>query len=296
MTPQVTVPPPGGLLQAVRATVDTADEALLCVAFANEAGVNLLAPALERAGRRMRLLSTTAFGGTTAAALDRAAALGADVRVLNLPRGTYHPKLYLVWHGDDARALVGSANLTSGLLRNAEVAVVLSGRADAAALAQLREVAEGWWTHPAALPWTPEIPAAAGDVFAPDLWGQLEASLASGMTVPTVVERKPNRIVQLILSGVWIETTRSRDRGRGAELVPAWMLNIAWDYLAANGQLTNRYLLAGDGLNVKRSSAVCALLAQLPSVEVTGLRPIELTLTGETVTRAAEAPLQPYVP
>ena len=296
MTPQVEVPPPDRLLQAVRETVDGADEALLCVAFANEAGVNLLAPALERAGGPVRLLSTTVFGGTTAAALDRAAALGADVRVLNPPRGTYHPKLYLARYGDHVRALVGSANLTSGLLRNVEIAVALAGHAEAAALAQLRAVAEGWWAHPAALPWTAEVPAPAGDVFAPDLWAQLQTTLAPGMTVPTVVERKPNRIVELTPSGVWIETTRSRDRGRGAEFVPAWMFNIAWDYLAANRRLTNRYLLASDGLNVKRSSAVCALLAQLPSVEVTRRRPIELSLTGAAVAQAAEAPPEPYGP
>ena len=291
MMPQVAVPAPDGLLQAVRETVDGADEALLCVAFANEAGVNLIAPALERAGTRVRLLSTTVFGGTTAAALDRASALGADVRVLNLPRGTYHPKLYLGRHGDDVRALVGSANLTSGLLRNVEVAVALSGHAELAALAQLRAVAEGWWAHPAVLPWTAEVPAESVDVFAPDLWAELRAVLTAGMTVPTVVERKPNRIVELTPSGVWIETTRSRERGRGAELVPAWMFNIAWDYLVANGRLTNRYLLAGDGLNVKRSSAVCALLAQLPTVAVTGRRPIELTLVTDAVPRAAEPPV-----
>jgi hypothetical protein len=44
--------------------------------------------------------------------------------------------------------------------------------------------------------------------------------------------------------------------------------------------LTNRYLLADDGLNVKRSSFVCALLATLPDATVTSRRPIELWLPG----------------
>jgi hypothetical protein len=40
------------------------------------------------------------------------------------------------------------------------------------------------------------------------------------------------------------------------------------DYLQAHGSLTNRLLLDKDGLNVKRSSFVCALLARLPNVQV----------------------------
>jgi hypothetical protein len=55
------------------------------------------------------------------------------------------------------------------------------------------------------------------------------------------------------------------------------MLQLAWDYLSLHGAPTNRYLLAADGLNVKRSSAVCTILAQLPDVEVGSTRPIALT-------------------
>ena len=43
---------------------------------------------------------------------------------------------------------------------------------------------------------------------------------------------------------------------------------LAWDHLQLHGELTNRYLVDRNGLNVKRSSAVCALLARLPGVEV----------------------------
>lgn len=296
MTPQVEIPSRHRLLQAVRETIEEADEALLCVAFANEAGVNLIAPTLERAGKRVRLLSTTVFGDTTAAALQRAADLGTDVRVLNLPRGTYHPKLYLARQGNAARALVGSANLTSGLLRNVEIAVALSGHAESVALLQLREIAEELWAHPAVVPWTPEVPAPAGDTFVPDLWEQLQAVLKPGMTVPTLRDQRPNRIVELTASGVWVETARSRERGRRAELVPAWMFNIAWDYLAANRRLTNPHLLATDGLNVKRSSAVCALLAQLHSVHVAGRRPITLELADDAEPLAAEPPGDAYGP
>ncbi len=43
------------------------------------------------------------------------------------------------------------------------------------------------------------------------------------------------------------------------------MFNIAWDYLHANGELSNATLL--NHLRVHRSSAVCAILARLPGIE-----------------------------
>jgi hypothetical protein len=57
------------------------------------------------------------------------------------------------------------------------------------------------------------------------------------------------------------------------------MIQIAWDWLQAHGALTARFLVATDGLNVKRSSFVCALLARLPEVAFVSTRPrIELAL------------------
>jgi hypothetical protein len=63
--------------------------------------------------------------------------------------------------------------------------------------------------------------------------------------------------------------------------VPAWMLALAWEYLLAHGTLTNRHLLAADGLNVKRSSAVCAVLARLPGIAVASTRPVTLEVAGQ---------------
>jgi hypothetical protein len=54
------------------------------------------------------------------------------------------------------------------------------------------------------------------------------------------------------------------------------MLALAWEYLLAHGTQTNRHLLAADGLNVKRSSAVCAILARLPGISVASTRPVTL--------------------
>lgn len=76
---------------------------------------------------------------------------------------------------------------------------------------------------------------------------------------------RPNRIAELTRDALWIEAERSVRLGRGAEPVPDWMLNVAWAHLLATGWPTNRHLLADDGLNVKRSSAVCAVLAAPPT-------------------------------
>jgi hypothetical protein len=54
------------------------------------------------------------------------------------------------------------------------------------------------------------------------------------------------------------------------------MLTLAWEYLLAHGTLTNRHRLATGGLNVKRSSAVCAVLARLPGIAVASTRPVTL--------------------
>lgn len=110
--------------------------------------------------------------------------------------------------------------------------------------------------------------------------GWLEAELrkleqAVGSVV-TLANGKRNRIERVDGAGVLMSTEASDAKGSGAQLVPAWMINVAWRHLRASGSLTNRYLLSSDGLNVKRSSAVCALLARLPGVEVVSSRPIEL--------------------
>jgi hypothetical protein len=74
-----------------------------------------------------------------------------------------------------------------------------------------------------------------------------------------------NRVVELSPVEVHIETERSRRRTGGAEVIPAWMFNLAWERLRTHGTLTNSELL--NDLRVHRSSAVCAILARLPTAE-----------------------------
>jgi hypothetical protein len=86
----------------------------------------------------------------------------------------------------------------------------------------------------------------------------------------------PNTIVDIVESGVLVETETSMKSDKGPQLVPAWMLNLGWRHLQTDGTVTNQHLL--NDHNVRRSSAVCALLAALPDVEVVSSLPIVLSM------------------
>lgn len=101
-------------------------------------------------------------------------------------------------------------------------------------------------------------------------------SVPPGSTIATVANGKPNWIVDVTRDGVLVETEASKAKGSGPQLVPAWMLETAWSHLKRYGSLTNAHLVSSSGLNVKRSAAVCALLARLPAVSVQSTRPVEL--------------------
>ena len=117
------------LLPAVRSVVAGADEAYLAVAFVGEAGVHLIAPQLRRLGGNGRLLSTTVFGSTSPDALAMARGFGNQIRVVNHQSGSYHPKVFIGRTGDRIRAVVGSGNLTGGLVTNVEAGVLMEGTA-----------------------------------------------------------------------------------------------------------------------------------------------------------------------
>lgn len=136
----------------------------------------------------------------------------------------------------------------------------------------VHQPAEELWGHSAAHPWTATEPSPDIDRFEPDLFDLLQRAVPVGSTILTLAERRPNLFVDITEHGVYVETDRSRSRQAGAQLVPAWMLQPACDYLQRYGELSNRCLLAADGLNVKRSSAVCAVLARLPGINITSNR------------------------
>jgi HKD family nuclease len=266
-------------LAAVRSVLAGAEEVLLGVAFVQQRGINLLEHQLVEADRG-RLITTTVFGSTTMQGLQGARDRGLTVRVLNMPTGTFHPKLYLGRNEGRIAAALGSANLTGGLVSNIEAVTVLSGHHSVAQLKCLWDLAESWWSNDASVEWSPETPrGVVAEVLDDGLLAAIRAALANDMIVRTLSDRNPNWVREVTPDGIWVETERSRAADKPAQLVEAWMIQIAWEWLQTHRQLTNRFLLATDGLNVKRSSFVCAVLARLPEVRVTRLRPIELTLS-----------------
>ncbi|MCC7536257.1 MAG: phospholipase D family protein [Deltaproteobacteria bacterium] len=269
--------PTGRLLEAVRRTLAEADEALLCVAFAQARGVHLIGDELEAVASRggARVVVTTTLGSTSDAALWKMREHGAAIRVLNPGGGTYHPKVYLGRRGDEIAAIVGSANLTSGLVANVETATSMRGSHRDPALADLWTWAEQTWGDPRADAWEPSSRATVEETIEPELLAQIAAQVKREPRLYTLgASPRPNVVRDALPSGLWVETDRTRAKRTGAQLVPARMLNLAWDVLRARGELSNRVLL--DELRVHRSSFVCALLARLPGVELASSRPIVL--------------------
>lgn len=259
----------GSLITSVRETLRGADQALVLSAFVADAGVHLVKQELEGLGSAARLLTTTVFGSTSTSALAKAASVGTEIRTLN-PRGaaTYHPKLYIGKHGEEIRAVVGSANLTRGLVCNIELACSLRGPAETEQLNWLWHWAETTWGHADSCAWSPQLDVDrdAAEVLAPDLATWLTHEVAKDPLFMTLgASPRPNMVCEVTPTTLFIETARSKQRGQPPQPVPAWMLNLAWEYLKVHGRLSNRYLL--DELRVHRSSAVCALLARHPHVE-----------------------------
>ncbi len=257
------------LLATMRRSLDDADEALLCVAFASMGGVHLLRDELQALGKRngVLLLVTTVFGSTAPAALQFAKDLGVSVRVMNHSRGTYHPKVYVTRRGDQVSVITGSANLTNGIVANVEMATKLVGDMREPELARTLAWARDLWDAPSVVPWEPRG-AIENEVLDPILATAIEALARASPVIETLgTKRARNRIVQVVPQGVYVETERSEAHQRGAQLVPSWMIQLAWDFVRTHGALTNKFLLANDGLNVKRSSFVCALLSRVPGLQ-----------------------------
>jgi hypothetical protein len=258
------------LLHAVRGALGEAEEAFLCVAFVQEKGIHLLErelDALRQRRARARLLVTTTFATTSAAALGMARSLGLDVRTLNPGSGsTFHPKLYLGTSGTRARAVIGSANLTGGLATNLEAAVALEGARDDVPIASAWAWAESLWDDRRVETWLPTVAAdAAGETLAPELLVAIRREWERDPVFTTLGARPArNLVVGVSESGIYVETDRSRERTGVPQEIPAWMFNLAWDHLRIHGELSNTTLL--DELRVHRSSAVCAILARVPGV------------------------------
>lgn len=259
----------GSLLRGIRATLDEADAALLCVAFVHERGLHLIGDELEARRKRRaptRLLATTTFDARAGAALTMARSLGVEVRVLNPGSGTYHPKLYLGRAEGSASAVIGSGNLTAGLVANLEAGVRLQGSEDDEPLQKAWAWGEQLWSHARAQDW--DILVAADEqeeVFAPDLYLMLQAEVRRDPVFLTLGPNPaPNRVEELTPVEAIVATRKTAAAGQRGAPIPAWMFNLAWSFLKLHGSLTNQQLL--NELRVHRSSAVCAILARLAPV------------------------------
>ncbi|KUI09918.1 hypothetical protein AU190_05765 [Mycolicibacterium acapulense] len=113
-----------------------------------------------------------------------------------------------------------------------------------------------------------------------ELYNRIASVLEAGDEIETLSISRPNWISSFDRSGVWVETERSRARRSGPQLVPAWMIAVAWERLSERGALSHAELL-GE-MNVKRSAFVCALLARFRDVVVRQIRPTVLELATRT--------------
>jgi HKD family nuclease len=267
--------PNGGLLKGMRSVFDDATESILCVAFINRAGVALIENELQKLGPSARVLLTSVFGSTTQPALHTLQRLGCRVKILNLSGGTYHPKLYLARAPRFSTAAIGSANLTSGLIKNVEVMSRFRGDPDWKPIWESATIAEDLWNHSGALPSMEAVAESKEEVFSPDLESLIRRTFHLGQTVKTISQGQANRIMEILPTGILMETERTESRGTGPQLVDAWMIELAWDSLKSCGELSNTTLL--NELKIHRSSAVCALLAHFEGVRVVSTRPILLT-------------------
>ena len=168
--------------------------------------------------------------------------------------------------GVGASAVIGSANLTGGLVTNFEAGVALRGSRDDQPLARAWSWAEELWADDRVEPWTPGAAEEAVEPFDPVLYAGLRAEVRRDPVFTTLGRiPKPNRVIELTPVEVHVETERSRTRAGGGEPIPAWMFNLAWERLRTHGRLSNSELL--NDLRVHRSSAVCAMLARLQQIE-----------------------------
>lgn len=113
--------------------------------------------------------------------------------------------------------------------------------------------------------------------FTDDVFEKVCATVTDGEVISTLGISRPNWIAGIDRDGILVETMRSQNINRGPQLVPAWMINVAWAHLRTHGTLSQKHLL--NELNVKRSAFVCALLARFDGVEVESYKPVVLRLT-----------------
>lgn len=113
------------------------------------------------------------------------------------------------------------------------------------------------------------------------LFERISEVAGPGTVILTLSTKNLNRITAVDRKGVWVETERSMSLGSGPQLVPAWMIAVAWERLCDKGELSQQELL--NELNVKRSAFVCALVAKFPEVHIRSTRPTVVELDTDSL-------------
>jgi hypothetical protein len=113
-----------------------------------------------------------------------------------------------------------------------------------------------------------------GKEFDEVLLALVQQVVSAGDMLLTLRQSKPNWITAIGDDGILVETEHSRARDNEPQLVPAWMVTIAWDHLSNTGHLSRKHL--HEELGVRRSAFVCALLTRFPGVSIESTGPIAL--------------------
>ncbi|MBN1334908.1 MAG: DUF3427 domain-containing protein [Deltaproteobacteria bacterium] len=135
----------------IRSEIGSADSIDVIMAFIRRSGIGPLRGSLERhvrAGRPLRILTTTYTGSTEAAALDMLRDLGARIRVSYDTSGTrLHAKAWLFHrHSGFSTAYIGSSNLThQAQVTGLEWNVRVSGARNPTVVEKICAVFESYW-------------------------------------------------------------------------------------------------------------------------------------------------------
>ena len=117
-------------LAAVRKLIQIADpqRIILCIAFMNEAGVVALEEELSPVADRTSIIAGIRNGITSAQGLSKCLEIGCTTYAVDVGSSSvlFHPKVYLSRNAEEAKLIVGSANLTvGGLNANIEASIFM---------------------------------------------------------------------------------------------------------------------------------------------------------------------------
>lgn len=178
--------------------IASAESIDLVVAFIRHSGIRPFLELFERhcrAGKRLRILTTTYTGSTERRALDRLEALGAEIKVsYDVTSSRLHAKAWIFHRPSITTAYIGSSNLThSALVTGMEWNVRASSARNPDLVEKVSAVFDTYWENPDFRPYQTSEFAAA-----------IERASASGSTSTVissiVVTPKPfqDRLLELI--------------------------------------------------------------------------------------------------